>query len=71
MFRLYDNVIGLGPISIPAGVKPPYYLKRRQVANPLAFWLRCISLFHRSCDNGTFDGLSPDHTGLPFDPQPH
>jgi hypothetical protein len=34
----------------------------------LAFWPRCISLFHRSRDNGIFDGLSPDHTGLPFNP---
>jgi hypothetical protein len=26
-------------------------------ADPLAFWLRCISPFHRSIDNGTCDDL--------------
>ena len=27
----------------------------KSAADPFAFWLRCISLFHRSLDDGTYD----------------
>ena len=53
MFRLNDGVTGLGSISIPVGVNLLTACSALQAVNPLAFWLRCISLFHRSRDNGT------------------
>jgi hypothetical protein len=55
MFRSSDTQSG----RIPSLFRREFWHhttgKLKPVADPFAFWLRCISLFHRSLDDGTCD----------------
>jgi hypothetical protein len=55
MFRSSDTQSG----RIPSLFRREFWHhavgKLKPAADPFAFWLRCISLFHRSLDDGTCD----------------
>jgi hypothetical protein len=55
MFRSSDTQSGRIPSLFRRGFWHHAAGELNTAADPLAFWLRCISLFHRSRDDGTYD----------------